>query len=123
MADNTNRLAGVAYLNVDGRSYALVGDFSYSVSTVKREGLSGMDGPHGYKETPQFGWIKAKLRDSNKTRIQDLVDMTNVTTMVELANGKTVIARNAFTSEEPPAVDGSEGAFDVQWSSADVTEA
>ena len=36
MSDNTNRLAGIAYLSVDGQSYMLAGDLSYGVSTVTR---------------------------------------------------------------------------------------
>jgi hypothetical protein len=34
MSDSTNRLAGVAYLSVDGKSYMLAGDFSYMPSIV-----------------------------------------------------------------------------------------
>jgi hypothetical protein len=51
MAGNTsNRLAGTAYVTVDGVTVMLVGQFKYRPSKVERTTLNGMDGVHGYKE-------------------------------------------------------------------------
>ena len=49
MADTSNRLAGTAYVTVDGVSVMVEGSFKYQPSTVNRSTLTGMDGVHGYK--------------------------------------------------------------------------
>ncbi|WP_199720824.1 phage tail tube protein [Azospirillum cavernae] len=96
MADTSRRLAGVAYFTVDGVSCMLAG-ISVLPAQVKRETISGMDGVHGYKETPIPGFISATLRDAGSLSVAAFNAMTNVTVMIELANGKIVTARNAWT--------------------------
>ena len=107
-------LAGTATITADGTSYLLVGDLSYDPSTVTREALLGQDGPHGYKEKPKFGKIKATLRDTGDLTIADLNAMSNVTVVLDLANGKTVLGRNMFTTD-PQSVATEEGTVEVTW--------
>lgn len=121
MADTTNRLAGTAYLTVDGASYMLAGDFEYSSSKVARETLIGMDTVHGYSEKPIAGHIAGTLRDSGGLKVADLNAMTNVTVVAELANGKTIVGRNMWTVESQ-AAKSSEGTIDVRWEGLSVTE-
>jgi len=121
MADTTNRIAGVCYLSVDGQRVALVGEFSYRPASPTREAKMGADGFHGYKEKPQQGQIKAKLRDSGGVKVADLGAMTNVTVTAELANGKTVIGRNMFVTEAPSA-DSEEAEIEITWEGPDVSE-
>jgi hypothetical protein len=122
MSDNTNRIAGIAYLTVDGQSYMLSGALSYRVSGRTRETMIGQDGVHGYKETPQSGRISATLRDAGGLSIAQLNQMTNVTVVAELANGKIVVGRNmwAVDSQEGKADDGT---VDVAWEGFSVEEA
>lgn len=121
MADNTNRLAGIAYLSVDGQSYPVQGELSYKVSTVKRETLTGQDGVHGYSEMPIAGGISATLRDTGGLSVASLNAMTNSTVVAELANGKVIIARNAWTVEAQE-VKTTEATIEVKWESPDVSE-
>ena len=123
MADNTNRLAGVAYLSVDGQSYMLSGDLSYSAASLKRDTLGGQDRIHGYSEAPRAPFISGTLRDAGSLTVQSFNDMTNVTITLELANGKTVIGRNMWTVEAQE-VKTTEGTFEVKWEgfSDSVTE-
>lgn len=121
MADNPNRLAGTAYLSVDGVTYMLVGDFSYKVSGVSRETLNGMDGTHGYSEKPVQGYIGATLRDSSNLSLSDLNAMSNVTVVAELANGKTVIGSAMWTTEQPESK-AADATIEMKWESASVTE-
>jgi len=100
MADSSNRLAGVCYLTVDGANYMMAGDFSYKVSGVTRETLKGQDGVHGYSEMPVQGYIGGTLRDSGGLSMAALNAMTSVTVVLELANGKTVIGRNMWSTEQ-----------------------
>ena len=94
MADTTNLLAGTAHLTVDGTTYLVAGDFAYQVSRVTRETLVGMDQVHGYSEKPVAGHVSASLRDVGGVKVSTINQMTNVSIVVELANGKTIIGRN-----------------------------
>jgi hypothetical protein len=121
MADISNRMAGMAYLHVDGKNYLLSGDLSYNVSRVSRESLLGMDGVHGFKETPHAGFISATLRDAGGLTVADFNQMTNVTVTVELSNGKTVVGRNMWTVETQETK-AAEGTFEVKWEGPFVEE-
>lgn len=122
MADNTNRIAGVATLSVDGQSYALRGEFGYTVSTVSRTTIEGQDGIHGYKEMPVPGQITCQLSDTGKLSVASINSMTNVTVVAELANGKVIVGRNMWTvnKQDVKSVDAT---LDVIWEGADVVEA
>ncbi len=122
MADTTNRLAGVAYLSVDGQSYMLAGDLSYTVSKVTRETLVGQDRVHGYSEKPHQGSISGTLRDSGGLSVAQINAMTNVNVTVELANGKTIIGRNMWTVDAQE-VKTAEATFEVKWEGFSVEEA
>ena len=99
MADNTNRLAGIAYIAVNGQNYMLAGELSYSPGGVTRESLSGQDRVHSYSEKPRPPFISGSFRDAGSLTVNDFNNMTNVTITCELANGKTVIGRNMWTVE------------------------
>ncbi|MGL4859522.1 MAG: phage tail tube protein [Enterobacteriaceae bacterium] len=121
MTDTSNRLAGTAYVTVNGMTIMVAGQFKYSVSKVERTTLGGIDGIHGYKEKPTAGSISCQVRDGRGTSVSDFNGQTNVTVIVELANGKTVIGNNLWTVETQE-VDSEEAIFDVKWEGRDVKE-
>jgi predicted heme/steroid binding protein len=98
MADNVNRLAGIAYISVDGQSYMLSGELTYSPGTVERESLIGQDRIHGYSEKPRAPFISGSFRDAGTLTVADFNAMTDVTVTCELANSKTVVGRNMWTT-------------------------
>jgi hypothetical protein len=114
MADNTNRVAGTAYLAVDGQTLPLVGAFEYDPSNVERESAAGMDGVHGYIEKPVAPSIKGTIRDGHGLRVADLNEMTNVTVVCELANGKFVTGSNMWTTARQSAK-AEDGTIEVVW--------
>ncbi len=124
MADNTNRVAGVAYLSVNGQTLPLAGEFEYMPSTVKRDPMVGVDGVHGYKELPVPGWIKGSIRDAFGLTVTQLNAMTNVNVVCQLANGKTVNGRNMWQNGEPPSGKADEATIEMEWAGlqASVTE-
>ena len=122
MADTTKRLAGIAYLSVDGQTYMLSGDLAYSPSKVTRETLIGQDAVHGYSEKPHAGFISGTLRDSGTLTVAKFNAMTNVSVVCELANGKTILGRNMWTVEAQE-VKTMESTFDVKWEGLSVEEA
>lgn len=114
MGDTTNRIAGVAFISVDGATIPLVGSLTYNPSNVTRESKSGQDGVHGYSEMPRPGMIKGTIRDSGGLLLADFNAMTNVTIVLELANGKFVTGRNMWTVEAQEA-ETAEATFEVTW--------
>ncbi|MFZ6690229.1 phage tail tube protein [Undibacterium sp. SXout20W] len=122
MADTTNRLAGIAYLSVDGQTYMLAGDLTYSPSKVTRETIVGQDRVHGYSEKPHPGSISGTIRDAGGLSVAAFNAMTNVTVTCELANGKTVVGRNMWTADAQE-VKTAEGTFEVKWEGFSVEEA
>ncbi|WP_289992141.1 phage tail tube protein [Photorhabdus laumondii] len=121
MGNTSNRLAGTAYVTVDGISIMVAGDFTWSPSTVTRETLTGMDYVHGYKEKPQAGFISCKVRDSGGTTVADFNNQTNVTIVAELANGKTIIGEGMWTVNTQE-VASEDATFEVRWEGTSVTE-
>ncbi|MGO3395342.1 MAG: phage tail tube protein [Serratia proteamaculans] len=109
-----NLLAGTAYVSVDGLTIMVVGQFKYSTGRVKRETLIGMDGVHGYKETFVAPYISCQVRDSGSTVLADFNHQVNVTLVVELANGKTLIGSGMW-STDVQEVDSEEAVFTVKW--------
>lgn len=122
MAD-PNRLAGVAYVTLNGVSYSISGEGTYRPSGSKRESLTGQDGYHGYSETPTPGKISWKGRDSNHVVISALNESANATVVLELANGKTVIGRNMARVGDPIEVNTEDATFPVEFEGPDVKEA
>ncbi|OTP79492.1 phage tail tube protein [Caballeronia sordidicola] len=121
MANTTNRIAGTAYLTADGKGYSVAGDFEYDPSSVARETLSGQSGVDGYSEKPKPGEIKATLRDMGGLSLAAINAMTDVTVVVELANGKTIIGRNMWTVE-PQGAKAEDATVPVTWQGISVTE-
>jgi hypothetical protein len=114
MANTTNRVAGTAYLSVDGVAYALAGELEYNPSLVKRESVAGQDGVHGYKEMPVAPHISGTIRDMNGLSVTSLNAMTNNTVTVQLANGKMVVGRNMWTVEDQTSK-ATDGTVEVKW--------
>ncbi|HEN3358965.1 TPA: phage tail tube protein [Yersinia enterocolitica] len=120
MGDTSNRLAGTAYVTVDGLTIMVAGQFKYSPSKFKRETLTGMDGVHGYKETFSAPFIFCQIRDSGGTSISDFNDQTNVNIVCELANGKTIIGSGMW-SVNTQEVDSTEATADIRWEGGSVS--
>jgi hypothetical protein len=88
--NNTNRLAGLATITVDGISYLLSGELEWSVDAVTRKTLNGMDQVHGFSEEPLAPFISGTLRDNNNLKVADFNAMGNANITLALANGKKV---------------------------------
>ena len=114
MADTTNRIAGVATVQVDGLQYMLEGELEYSPPLVKRETKTGQDTVHGYSEMPVAPYIAGTFRDSGGITVAAFNSMTNVTVACQLANGKLIIGRNMWSVGEL-GVKTVEGTFEMRW--------
>lgn len=114
MAATTNRVAGIANISVDGVTYLLSGELTYSPADVERKSLIGQDQVHGYSEMPRAPFISGTLRDSNGLTVKDFNSMSDATIHLELANGKNVTGRNMWTVDAQE-VKTQEGTFEVRF--------
>ncbi|WP_288398180.1 phage tail tube protein [uncultured Acinetobacter sp.] len=114
MAANTNRVAGIANISVDGVTYLLSGELTYSPADVERKSLIGQDQVHGFSEMPRAPFISGTLRDSNGLTVKDFNAMSDATIHLELANGKNVTGRNMWTVDAQE-VKTQEGTFEVRF--------
>jgi hypothetical protein len=118
---NSQRLAGVIAVTVDGTSYDVVGDWAYSVTTVKRETLSGQTRVEGYSEMPVSGFQSGKLRDNGAFSVAAFNALTNSTVIAQAANGKTIYGAGMWTTEVSE-VNTAEGSFSVKFEGGSITE-
>lgn len=114
MANQTNFIAGTAYITIDGVNYQLEGELKYDVGTVTRESLAGQDTVHGFSEKPKAPSISASIRDSGGLSLAAINAMRGNTVVLELANGKVIIGRNMWTVEAQE-VDTTEAKFTAKW--------
>jgi hypothetical protein len=91
-----NRVAGVAYLKVDGTQYPLRGNFTVSPTTVVRAGIAGQDYIHGYSELPRVPFIEGDVTLDPALAMEGVEAITNSTITAELANGNAYVLREAW---------------------------
>ena len=103
----TNRRAGTLYFRVDGTQYDARGSFTYRLGHPKREAIVGADRVHGYKEMPQAPFIEGEITDARDLHLATLQNITEATVTLELANGKSIVLRDAWY-----AADGDVGTED-----------
>jgi len=80
------RIAGIAFLTVDGAQLALRGNFTVSPSAVERTMIAGQDGVHGYQELPRVPYIEGDITTMPGEYLEDLLDQTDATVVAQLAN-------------------------------------
>lgn len=103
----SQRRGGIISVKTGDQVQDAKGSFSWNLGRPKREGIVGADGMHGYKETPQPGYIEGAFTDRGTLDLNALVTMADATVTLETANGKVIVLRNAYyagdgtvTSEE-----------------------
>lgn len=115
------RIAGVAFLKLDGIQFSLRGALTISSFSSTKAGISGLDGVHGYSETPRVPSIEAEISDMGGLSIAALQTLTNSTITAQLANGKVYILRNAWTAGEVENT-AEDGKCKVKWEGVSMSE-
>lgn len=109
------RISGIINLKVDGEMYSAKGDFTYNLGLPKREPIIGSDGQvHGYKEVPQEAFIEGAITDNPDLDLEKFLSITEATASLDLANGKTIVIREAFNASEGK-VGTSEGEIETKF--------
>jgi len=89
------RIAGTAFLKIDGNQYPLRGNFTVSPSSLERTMLAGQDYVHGYQELPRVPWIEGDVSTTQEVSLETLEQMVEVTVTAELANEKVYDLKEA----------------------------
>jgi hypothetical protein len=89
------RIAGIAFLTVDGDQLALRGNFTVSPSPVERTMIAGQDGVHGYQELPRVPYIEGDLSTVPGLSLETLLTETDSTVVAQLANGMQYVLTSA----------------------------
>lgn len=102
------RIAGTAFVTVDGNQIPLRGNLTVSPSSVERTMLAGQDGVHGYQELPRVPYIEGDFSTMPEIAIEDLDGQINVTVVASLANGRIYSLTEGVckAGSEPNARDG-----------------
>lgn len=108
MSAAPNRVAGVAYVYVDGIKLDLGGKITVSPWDTEKESVKGLSGTVGYKETPMTPFIEVEVITTPDLDLQAFQNIRSSTVIAELANGQTYTLRNAWTVTRPD-MDGAEG--------------
>ena len=90
------RIAGIAFLKLDGIQFSLRGALTVSPLDTEKEAITGQDGFHGYKEMPKVAFIEGEISDRGGLSLKALQAVTDSTITAELANGKVYVLRDAF---------------------------
>lgn len=117
----TNRRAGTINLQVNGNVYDAVGSFTYNLGRPKREMLTGPDRVHGYKELPQVPFVEGEIRDAGDLDVAALLDTVDATVTLRLADGKTIMLRDAAFCGEGNG-DTEDGKIAVRWEGKSAEE-
>ena len=121
MSENPNKRAGKIYFKVDGAQHDAKGSFSYNLGKDKRSGIAGTDGVHGYKTETQIPYIEGAITDSKALDLEKLVELDGVNVTLELANGKTILLRDAWYAADGKG-DSDEGEIEVRFEGLSAEE-
>lgn len=89
------RIAGIAFLKINGQIYPCRGNLTVSPSAVERAMLAGQDFIHGYSEMPRVPAISGDISLDPALSMEDVERAVDVTVTAELANGKVYVLREA----------------------------
>lgn len=117
------RKGGIIYFQVDGNVFQAKGAFDYSLGRPTKEAIVGHDEVHGYKEMPVAPFIEGEITDSKDLDLAALADTQDATVTLQLANGKTIALRNAWSCN-PDGMGGNteEGAIKVRFEGLSAEE-
>jgi len=115
------RIAGIAFLKVDGDLYPLRGNFTVSPSPIERAGIAGQDYVHGFSELPRVPYIEGDVSTVPELSVEDVANIINATVTAELANGKTYVLREAW-SRAAFELNTREGQFRVRFEGVSCDE-
>lgn len=115
------RVAGTCYIKVDGVQLALRGQLTIMPSSITREGIAGLDGVHGFKETPRVPSIEVQVTKTADLKLKAVTGWTGKTVTAECADGTVYALNDAFQSGDL-SLDAAEGQTSIKFEGASCQE-
>jgi len=91
-----NRIGGTLAVVIDGELYEHEGAFTYNTGRAKREALMNSQRPVGFKEMAQVPFFEGNVYVTSDLNLDALLNANGVTATLSLANGKTLVYRDAW---------------------------
>lgn len=89
-------VGGRVILTIDGDRVSVRGNVTSNIGqTVMRETQSGTDGPHGFSVTDTVPFIELDVTERQEFDLEKLNKVSDATVNAELADGRTLVLRNA----------------------------
>ena len=111
------RIGGRISVKIDGKVLRAKGEFTCSLGGPTRKAVMGSDSViHGFTEEYVPGYIEGEIVDAGEMALSSIVNATDSIVTVDLANGKTIVLRRAFsTNPEGLALSTNEGSVKIRF--------
>lgn len=95
-----NAVGGTITITVGGQRQRAKGAWTYNLGVDKKTAVVGADETHGYMREPQVPFMEGEITDHSTLDLRALQETTEATVVLELANGKSIILREAWYAGE-----------------------
>ena len=116
-----NLVGGRISFKTNGTVRNAKGAFDYNLGVDKADEVMGHDRIHGFKALPQPAFIEGKITDKGDLDVKAIMGMADATVTLDLANGKTIVLREARQTSEGGA-NTEEGELSVKFVGMDAEE-
>jgi len=110
----SKRVAGIAYIKIDGDQLEVSGGVECPLLDVNREPVMGLTGPAGFKETAAVPFVKLTAIFRDDFPVDKLSESTDMTVTAELANGRVYVLSGAYLVGDP-APKGDDGTVELEF--------
>ncbi len=115
-------IAGKFTLSCDGIAFYASGVFKYGGGFDKREAIMHSSGVAGFKSTPVVPYISGDLIDNDSLALTDIANMTSSTITLDLANGKQIVLRGAYFTNENGLEADTDGKITIKFEGQSLEE-
>lgn len=115
-------LGGKFTISCDGIAYYASGVFKYGAGFDKREAVMHSAGFAGFKTTPVAPYISGELFDDDSISLSDIANMTNSTITLDLSNGKQIVLRGAYSTNDNGLEVDTDGKITIKFEGQSIEE-
>jgi len=95
------KLGGLLNISRNGKLFKAEGNFDYNLGLPKKEAqLDSAGKVVGYMETAQKNFVKGNIFVTAEDSIVEILQEENLTVVLELNNGKTIVLSGAWNESE-----------------------
>src|SRR5476649_1097500 len=94
-------IGGIAQVKFNGSTLMLRGELQFNFQTGEKKGVVGRDGTfHGFTIDPKLPFIEGDYTHDGSYATSDYEAITGATVTVYLADGRTLVLRQAYVAGE-----------------------